>query len=79
MLNKFDLPAYFNRHYYESRYFFHLAKGNKDIAKIWETFYFDNALSFAWCWAFEQAKKTEPKKANELADKCKKDLEKMYK
>jgi hypothetical protein len=78
-MNKFDLPAFFKREYYESHYLEQMAKGNKEMAKTWETFYFDNALSYAWVQVFEVNKKIDSKKAIVLADARKKEMEKEFK
>lgn len=78
-MNKFDLPAFFDREYYESRYLAHKAKGNDGMAEIWEEFYFDNALSFAWNVVFNSEVKNNPKKAMEIADNHKKSLSKSFK
>jgi len=78
-LNKFDLPAFFDRDYYESRYLMHMEKENFLMAQIWEDFYFTNALAYAWCEVFEEHKKVDSKKAIVLADARRKELEKGYK
>ena len=78
-MNKFDLPAFFDREYYESRYLIHKEKGNETLAKVWEGFFFDNALSFEWCRVFEENRYTNPKKADTIATEAKKALEKSFK
>lgn len=78
-LNKFDLPAFFEREYYESRYIKHMENGNEAMAKCWKGFYFDNALAFAFCEVFELNKKNDSKKAMVMAEARKKELEKEYK
>lgn len=78
-LNKFDLPAFFNREYFESRYLTQMERGDIEKAKIWEDFYFDNAVSFAWVEVFEANKATDSKKAMIMADNHAKELRKKYK
>lgn len=78
-LNKFDLPAFFKREYYERHYLEQMARGEKEKAKTWEDFYFINALAFAWCKVFEANKAKDSKKAIIMADARKKELESEYK
>lgn len=79
-LNKFDLPAFFEREYYERHYLEQMARGEIEMAKTWEAFYFDNALSFAWCGVFNsQRKSIGCKKAMVAADEKQKELEKAFK
>lgn len=81
MSDKFSLPAFFNFEYYKSRYDEQMRIGNPDLAKIWEKFYFDNALSFAFCEVFEANRSSVDgsKQAMVLAEARKKELEKLYK
>lgn len=77
---KFDLPAFFDREYYESRFLAQEAKGEHRMAKIWEDFYFENALAFAWVKLFEEQKViVGSKKAMAMADDLKKQMEKEFK
>lgn len=79
-LNKFDLPAFFDRAYYESRYIAHLEKGNKELAATWEDFYFTNAIAYAFCEVFDTNKHiVGSKKAMAMAEERKKELLKEYK
>lgn len=78
-LNKFDLPAFFERDYYERHYLEQMAKGNVDNAKTWEAFYFDNAVAYAFVEVFNANKATDSKKALVMAEARKKELEKEYK
>jgi hypothetical protein len=82
-MNKFDLPAFFDREYYESRYLMHMQAGTPErtkMAKMWENFYFDNAVAFAYCKTFNVEKLVlGPKKAMELAENVKKEMEKRFK
>lgn len=78
-MSKFDLPAYFDREYFERHYVEQMAKGQPAMAKTWEDFYFDNAVSFAWVKVFEENKNTiGHKKAMALADAKAKEIEKAY-
>lgn len=78
-LNKFDLPAFFDREYYESRYLAQWEKGEYRMAKTWEDFYFDNAVAYAFCQVFNANKSVDSKKAMAMAEERKKQLEKEYK
>lgn len=49
------------------------------MAEMWKSFYFDNALAFAFCEVFESNKIVDSKKAMVMAENHKKDLEKEYK
>lgn len=78
-MNKFDLPAFFERDYYESRFLNHMNNGRTEMAKIWEEFYFTNALAYAWVKVFDANKSVDSKKAMVMADNAKKELEKSFK
>lgn len=78
-LNKFDLPAFFEREYYERHYLEQMERGEFRNAKTWEDFYFDNAVAYAFCQVFNAHKSIDSKKAMQMAEERKKELEKEYK